>query len=95
MTQEMPANTGLRFLTQAAGREPAAAIHAPAGARDTVGSASDGRQGKPRVASRRDQIRPSGRKRASRGARKLRRPAREPGWSADSSFHDPEETRHE
>jgi hypothetical protein len=35
-------DTRLRFLIQAAGRERAAAIHEPAGARDAVGSASDG-----------------------------------------------------
>ena len=35
-------NTRLRFLTQAAGRERAAAIHATAGAWGAVGSASDG-----------------------------------------------------
>jgi hypothetical protein len=95
MTQEMRPTRACGSSPKATGREPAAAIHAPASARDTVGSASDERQGKPSVASRRDQKRPSCRRRASRGARKLRRPAREPGWSADSSFHDTEETRHE
>lgn len=46
-------DTGLLLLATAASREPFAAIHMPADAQDTVGSVSDGRQGKPWATARR------------------------------------------